>query len=339
MKRLSLVVPIYNEEATLPILRKRLSDVTERLRDERGLDVETILVDDGSTDVSPLFLANWAAQDETVKVVTFSRNFGHQAALTAGLDAASGDGLIMMDADLQDPPEVIPQLLDKHDEGYDVVYARRESRAGESLFKRGTAWLFYRLMKGFVHRDLPEDTGDFRLLSGKALETLTGMRERHRFLRGLSAWIGFRQAEVVYARAARAGGETKFSSLKMCRFAWDAAISFSTFPMKLVAIWGTCVSFFGVLYLIYSVYRYFVFRDTVPGWATLIVLLCVIGGSILVGLGIIGSYIGKIFEELKERPLYIVQSTANCNEEVPIGRQRRGERIDIPRYVGVEYQA
>jgi len=339
MKQLSLVLPIYNEEATLPILRKRLTDVTDQLREQRGLEVETILVDDGSRDASPLFLANWAAQDETVKVLTFSRNFGHQAALTAGMDAACGDCLIMMDADLQDPPEVIPQLLDKHQEGYDVVYARRASRAGESLLKRGTAWLFYRLMKGFVHRDLPQDTGDFRLLSGKALETLTRMREKHRFLRGLSTWIGFRQTEVVYARAARAGGQSKFSPLKMCRFAWDAAISFSTLPMKLVTIWGTCVSLFGLVYLIYTVYRYFVFRDTVPGWATLIVLLCVIGGSILVGLGIIGSYIGKMFEELKERPLYIVQSTTNCNDGVSIGHQRRGERVDIPRYVGVDHQA
>jgi len=339
MHQLSIVLPVFNEEETLPLLRERLTAVVGRLEVERRLRVDVILVDDGSADASPQFLAGWAAQDSRIRVLTLSRNFGHQAALTAGLDAARGDAVVTMDADLQDPPEVIPQLLEKAAEGHEVVHARRESRAGEGPFKRGTAWLFYRFMKRFVHRDLPEDTGDFRLLAGKALQAIRQMRERHRFLRGMSAWIGFRQAEVRYPRSARTAGRTKFSPLKMMAFAWDAAVSFSSLPMKLVALWGTCVSAFGLVYLLYTVYHYFIHRDTVPGWATLIVLHCVIGGSILVGLGVVGSYVGKIFEELKARPIYIVRNTAISSVEEALGEERRGERVEIPRYVGVEHSA
>ncbi len=339
MKSLSIVLPIYNEEEILPQLRQRLSATAARLRTERRLSVEILFVDDGSVDGSLGLLTSWAESDPDVRVLSFSRNFGHQAALTAGLDASSGDAVVMMDADLQDPPEVIPELLDKHAEGFDVVYARRTSREGEGLFKRGSAWLFYRLMKALVHRELPADTGDFRLVSRRALDALLGMRERHRFLRGMSTWLGFSQAAVDYERPARAAGETKFSTPKMLRFAWDAAVSFSTLPMTLVTVWGSLVSLFGLGYLIYTIQRYFFFQDTVPGWATLVVLLCLIGGSILISLGIIGSYVGRIYDEAKGRPLYIVGRTINLGEERAVDDSGRGERVDLPRRVGVEHEA
>lgn len=339
MRLLSIVLPVYNEEELLPLLRGRLTTVVENIRSERGLAVEIVFVDDGSQDVTPVFLEAWASEDPRVKVVTLSRNFGHQAALTAGLDVARGDTVILMDSDLQDPPEVIPLLLDKQQEGYDVVYGRRGERKGEGIWKRGTAWLFYRVMKRLVHRELPADTGDFRLISGKALQALAGMKERHRFLRGLSVWVGFRQSEVTYSRDRRAAGETKYSTPKMLRLAWNAAVSFSTLPLTLATLWGTGVSLFGLAYLIYTVYRYFVFQDTVPGWATLVVLLCLIGGSILVSLGIIGSYIGKIFEEVKSRPIYLVKKTQNLTTEIEIDRHRPEERVDVSRRVGVNNSA
>lgn len=347
MKLLSIVLPVYNEEETLPLLRTRLTDVAAALRQEKGIAVEIVLVDDGSRDLSPFVLETWAQADPAVTVLRLSRNFGHQAAITAGLDAAKGDAVIMMDADLQDPPEVIPRLIEKCLEGHPVVYARRSTRTGETVFKRVTAWLFYRLMRRLVHRELPEDVGDFRLVSGAALVSLRRLRESHRFIRGLSTWIGFRQAEVLYQRPPRAAGETKFSTLKMLSFAWNAAVSFSTLPLRLVALWGTAVSLFGLAYLGYTLYHYFVHRDTVPGWATLIVLLCLIGGSILVSLGILGSYVGKIFEEVKGRPLYIVDSVLTrahpgvwsaAGTEEP-NRADRGAREDVSRRVGVEYQA
>lgn len=347
MKILSIVLPVYNEQETLPLLRRRLTDVAEALRQEKALAVEIVLVDDGSRDLTPNILESWAQADPAVTVLRLSRNFGHQAAITAGLDAARGDTVIMMDADLQDPPEVIPRLVERCLDGNLVVYARRTTRKGETVFKRLSAWLFYRLMRRLVDRELPQDVGDFRLVSGAALASLRRMRERHRFIRGLSTWIGFRQAEVLYRRPARAAGETKFSTLKMLGFAWNAAVSFSTLPLRLVALWGTAVSLFGIAYLGYTLYHYFVYRDTVPGWATLIVLLCLIGGSILVSLGILGSYVGKIFEEVKGRPLYIVDSvltrsrpggsSAAGTEESH--RADRGAREDVPQRVGVEYQA
>jgi glycosyltransferase involved in cell wall biosynthesis len=339
MKRLSIVLPVFNEVETLPLLCERLGLVMRRIRAERGLEVEVVLVDDGSTDGSTNLLALWAEEESDVRAVILSRNFGHQAALTAGMDAATGDAVVTMDADLQDPPEVIPRLLDKAREGYDLVYARRTERKGESVFKRGTAWLFYRLMRRLIHPDLPEDVGDFRLVAGPALRALRSLREHHRFLRGLSAWIGFRSVEVPYERPARAAGRTKFSTARMVRLAWDAAISFSTLPLRLVAVWGTFISLFGFAYLGYTVYRYFVYKDTVPGWATLTVLVCLTGGSILVSLGIIGSYIGKIFEETKARPLYIIESAAGRGAEKPDERIRPGEGDAVPRRVGLELQA
>jgi polyisoprenyl-phosphate glycosyltransferase len=256
MKRLSIVLPVFNEVETLPLLFERLGLVMRRIRDERGIEVEAVLVDDGSRDGSTNLLTLWSEREPGVRAVILSRNFGHQAALTAGMDAATGDAVVTMDADLQDPPEVIPGLLDKAREGYDVVYARRTERKGESLWKRGTAWLFYRLMRRLIHRNLPEDVGDFRLVAGPALRALRSLREHHRFIRGLSAWIGFRCAEVPYERPARAAGTTKFSTARMMRLAWDAAISFSTLPLRLVAIWGTFISLFGFSYLVYTVYRW-----------------------------------------------------------------------------------
>lgn len=338
LQSLSLVIPIYNEEETLPLLSRELEGTVKRLRVERDLAVECILVDDGSVDGSYAYLENWARRDTSVKVLKLSRNFGHQLALTAGLDAANGDAVVSLDGDLQDPPEVIFDMLDRvEDEGLDVVYARREEREGETLFKRGTAWLFYRLMKKLIHRELPEDSGDFRLITGEALAAYRSLRERHRFLRGLSTWIGFRQGSVSYRRPARAAGETKYPTSRMLRLAWNATTSFSTLPLSVVTAWGTLVSAFGLGYLVYAVGRHLIVGDTVPGWSTLVVLLCLIGGSVLVGLGIVGSYVGKIYEEVKQRPLYLVQTRLNFNPETAVELDDSREGVDVSRLVGTRH--
>ncbi len=339
IRKLSLAIPIYNEEQTLPLLRKELESSVKRLRVEDELEVEVILVDDGSQDASYSYMVNWADQDPNLKVIKLSRNFGHQVALTAGMDAATGDAVVSLDGDLQDPPEVIRELIQKAEEGFDVVYARREEREGESFFKKSTAWLFYRMMKTMIHRELPEDAGDFRLITGEALEAYRSLREKHRFLRGLSTWIGFRQASVLYKRPARQAGETKYPTHKMLRLAWNAATSFSTLPLTIVTVWGSIVSGFGLLYLLYAISRHIFVGDTVQGWSTIVVLLCLIGGSILMGLGVVGSYVGKIYEEVKDRPLYFVQTRLNFDEEASLDYHHSEQGVHVSRFVGFGHRS
>jgi glycosyltransferase involved in cell wall biosynthesis len=304
---LSMVVPAFNEEAMIPLLRQRWTEFVQRL----PCPTEIILINDGSTDNTIGLLLEWAAADPRVKVLGLARNFGQQAAITAGLDAAGGDAVVIIDADLQDPLDVIVQMLDHYRQGYDVVYGQRLARQGESVAKRLTAWAFYRLMRLFLHPDLPADTGDFRLLSRPFLDALRTMRETHRFLRGMVAWAGFAQTPVPYHRAPRAAGDTKYPMLKMLRFAGSAAVSFSPAPLRLSLACGLVVALLGLGEGAYAVARALIIRDTTPGWTSLIAITCLIGGAILVSIGILGEYVGRIFEESKGRPLYLISTTAN----------------------------
>jgi len=301
-RRLSIVIPVFNEAAALPALRARLTDFLEHLECK---DVELTFVNDGSPDESLDLLREWASADERVQVLCLARNFGHQAAVTAGLDEASGDAIVIMDADLQDPPEVIPRMIEKYRQGYDVVYGKRSSRSGETRFKRFTAWAFYRCMQALVHRDLPADVGDFRLISRQCPDAVKTMRETHRFLRGMLAWVGFPQAAVEFERAPRCAGQTNYSLRKMAAFAWTAAISFSPIPLRLSLIAGIGLAMFGVGDGVYAVVRQLEHR-TVAGWTSLMVMLSLIGGGVLLSIGILGEYVGRIFEEVKGRPLYVI---------------------------------
>jgi len=310
----SFVFPVFNEADGLPHLRSALE---AWLKDFQN-PVEIVLIDDGSRDGSYELIQDWAAADPRVRGLSFSKNFGHQMAVSAGLAVAQGDAVVIMDADLQDPLEVVPEMVARYREGYDVVYGQRAERAGETVFKRATAWAFYRLMRRFVHPDLPADTGDFRLVSRRCLDAILRMNEQHRFLRGLFAWVGFPQIAVRYKRDPRRFGETKYPFFKMVKFAWNAALSFSTFPIKLITAGGFATAFLACAYGIYAVVQKYFFHNTVQGWTGLVVIGGLIGGMILVSLGIIGEYVGRIFEEIKRRPLYIVKDdTRNSN---PYGR-------------------
>jgi glycosyltransferase involved in cell wall biosynthesis len=298
---LSIVVPIYNEAEVLDELLLRLRTVLEPLG-----PYEVVLVDDASHDGSWERLLSHAAGDGRLRLLRLSRNFGHQVAITAGLDAARGDAVVTIDGDLQDPPEVIPALVAKWREGYDVVYGVRTEREGETFFKRGTASLFYWLIGRVSPVEIPAQAGDFRLLSRRAARALAEMPERARFLRGMSAWIGYRQIGVPYRRDPRYAGTTKYTTRRMLRFAVDAVTSFSSAPLRLVSGLGLVFVVFCAGYLAYSLYAHFATDDTVAGWTTVVVLVLLLGGVQLLSLGIVGTYIARIFEESKRRPLYLV---------------------------------
>jgi dolichol-phosphate mannosyltransferase len=309
-RTLSLVIPAYNEEESLPELRAAL-DVWIPAQSWK---TNVLLVNDGSQDRTGRFLEEWAGSTSWLAVIHLSRNFGHQAALTAGLDNADGDVVVVIDADLQDPLEVIPTMVEKYCEGFDVVYGRRADRQGESASKRITAWLFYRAMQKLIYKHLPPDAGDFRLVSKRCLKAVLEMREKHRFLRGMFSWAGFAQTSVSYSRQPRKSGTTKYTYRKMMLFAWSAVLSFSPLPLRIILVQGVLVAAFGIGYTIYSVLRWAVVGDTVAGWPTLVSLLGLIGGAILIALGLIGEYISRIYEELKDRPLYIISHTNNLHE-------------------------
>jgi dolichol-phosphate mannosyltransferase len=293
--KLSVVLPVYNEEATIPELHRRLLAALEPL----GPSFDVIYVDDGSTDRSKDSLRELARKDPRVGVLVLSRNFGHQVALTAGLDHARGDAVILMDSDLQDPPEVIPDLVERWREGFDVVYAQRRARQGESLFKRATAYLFYRLVRLIATIDVPPDTGDFRLLSRKAADGLRSLRERRRFLRGLVVWGGFRQTKILYDRQARSLGESKYRLGTMIRLAMTAAFSFSGFPIFLLGCAGLLVCVGALIALAIGAAS--------GGTGALFFL----GGVQLLGLWVLGQYLGAVAEEVRQRPLYLIQDAMN----------------------------
>ncbi len=304
---LSLVIAMYNEASVVPHLRCAIDEFMAEVKGE----TEVVLVNDGSTDSTLNQIAAWAHQDHRIKVINLSRNFGHQSACTAGLDHASGDAIVLLDADLQDPVAVIHQMIDRYREGYDVVYGQRITRQGDSVFKRLSAWLFYRIMQKLVYRDLPLDTGDFRLTSRSCLDGLKQLRETHRFLRGMTSWVGYSQIAVRYERAPRVAGETKYPLSKMLTFAWTAATSFSTLPLK-ASIWlGLIVTLFGFEEAVRATLAHVFHWYAVPGWSSLTVLISMLGGATLTSIGVLGEYIGKIFEQAKNRPLYLVSRTFN----------------------------
>ena len=298
----SVVVPVFNEEEVLPLLYERLTATLAKT----GMDWEIVFVDDGSSDRSWAMLAALQASDPRVVALSFSRNFGHQMAVSAGLDHARGDAVVFIDADLQDPPEVILQFVQRFREGYDVAYGVREQRLGESLFKRATAALFYRTIRRITSVDIPADTGDFRIVSRRVADALRTLPEKHRFIRGLVSWVGFKQIGVPYVRQPRAAGETKYPLRKMLRFASDAVTSFSTAPLRLATTAGVVASLFAFLYAAFAIVRKLVDGTTVEGWASLIVVVAFLGGLQLLALGIIGAYVGRIYEQIKDRPLYVI---------------------------------
>lgn len=301
---ISIVIPIYNEEAGIPELISRLLSV------DLGA-AEFVFVNDGSKDQSLQLLREYSDNDDRIKIIDLSRNFGHQLAISAGMDEASGDACIVMDGDLQDPPETVPELVAKWKEGYDIVYAVREKRDGESWFKLTTAKLFYRVLKRITNVDIPVDTGDFRLIDRKVLDVLKEMPEKHRFIRGMVAWSGFESAPVYYHREKRYAGTTKYTLRKMVTFSLHGITSFSTYPLKLVSSFGLFVSSVGFLYLLYIIGVATFTDDTVQGWASLMVIVLFLGGVQLLSLGVIGEYLGRINEEVKGRPNYIIREKIN----------------------------
>ena len=312
--QLSIVIPVYNEVEVLPTLYHRLTRVMEGL----GEPYEIIFVNDGSDDGSLTLLRELRTGDERVKLLGLSRNFGHQIAITAGLDHSSGQAVVVLDADLQDPPEIIPQLVEQWRKGYDIVFAVREKRHGEGLFKRATAALFYRLLRRMTSTQIAVDAGDFRLMSRKAVDTLRSIRERSRFIRGLAGWIGFRQTSVPYVRDVRHAGTTKYPLKKMVRFAFNGLISFSSVPLQLASYLGFVVSCVSFVYIAYAVWLKLSTNRTILGWTSVMVAVLFLGGVQLLCLGIIGEYIGRIYEEVKQRPLYIVdeaRGSATCSAE------------------------
>lgn len=305
--KLSIVVPCYNEEACLGVLHERLSAIARKVA---AGDYEIVLVNDGSRDSSWAIMQQMAANDPHLVAVNLSRNHGHQLALTAGLDLCRGERILIIDADLQDPPELLPDMLAMMaEQDADVIYGVRRSRAGETAFKRATAHGFYRLLSRATEVDIPLDAGDFRLMSRRALDALLAMPEQARFIRGMVAWIGFRQVPLLYDRAERFAGETKYPLSKMLRFALDALTGFSSAPLKLASHAGLWLSVGSVLLILYIAYAWAI-GENVPGWTSLMLVVVVLGAVQMFVLALMGEYIGRLYNEAKHRPLYIVQEIA-----------------------------
>jgi len=307
----SVVIPLYNEEEVVLECIRRVSGVLE---DIDG-DYEVIFVNDGSRDRTMELVQKECEKNRKLKALSFSRNFGHQIAITAGMDHAQGDAVIVMDADLQDPPEVIKDLIAKYKEGYDVVYAVRSKRKGETFFKKFTSKIFYRFLRYMSSIDIPVDTGDFRLISRKVCNVMKNLTERNRYVRGLVSWVGFKQAAVEYVREERFAGETKYPLRKMLKLSMDGITSFSTKPLTMSKNLGFLTAAAGFIYMIVVVLKKFVFGRTVQGWASLAVLILLLGGIQLIMLGFIGEYIARIFDESKNRPLYIIEEKINIEED------------------------
>jgi polyisoprenyl-phosphate glycosyltransferase len=301
---LSVIVPCFNEEAVIRETNRRLIEALSELPD---LGFEVIYVDDGSRDATLSILKEVQAKDRRIRVVSFSRNFGHQVAVTAGLEHASGDAVVLIDADLQDPPDVIGDMLDRWRRGADVAYGLRHEREGETAFKLWTAKVFYRVINRLSEVQIPLDTGDFRLMDRKVVDALLSMPERDRFVRGLVAWVGFRQEAVPYKRAARFAGTTKYPLAKMVPFALDGILSFSFVPLRLATWMGLSVGALAIIGILYALVLRLLTNIWVPGWTLLFIALLFFGGVQLVFLGVIGEYVGRVYGEVKRRPLYLVK--------------------------------
>lgn len=314
---LSVVVPCFNEEEVIGHTHERLSttlgDVTP--------DFEIVYVDDGSRDQTPQILRQIQQRDDRVRVIRLTRNFGHQIAVTAGLEYAQGDAVVLIDADLQDPPEVIAGMVAKWREGYHVVYGQRDSREGETRLKLWTARTFYRLINRLSEVPIPLDTGDFRLMDRSVVNALKQMREKHRLLRAMTSWVGFRQTALPYRRAARFAGTSKYPWRKMVTLALDGIISFSAVPLKLVTLVGLAFSALAVVGIVYAVAMRLLSDNWVPGWTLIFITLLMTGGLQFIFLGVIGEYIGRIYSETKDRPLFLVLEQLGCSERAHVATQ------------------
>ncbi len=309
----SVVVPVYNEELVVMESYRRLKEVM----DASGEAYELIFVNDGSRDKTVDIITDICGKDSNVRLVSFSRNFGHQIAITAGMDYSSGQAIVVIDGDLQDPPEVIPKMIAKWKEGNDVVYGKRAERKGETVFKKITANIFYRSLRKLTDVDIPVDTGDFRLIDRKVCDALKKVRERNRYIRGIISWLGFKQTGVEYVREKRFAGKTKYPLKKMLRFAFDAITSFSYKPLKLASYIGFLLSLASFVYLIVVIFQKIFSKDSViPGWASTLAVNLLFNGVVLMILGIIGEYIGRIYDEAKGRPLYVVKDLKNIKPDI-----------------------
>ena len=302
---ISVVIPVFNEESNLPVLYERLVNSVTSISN----DYELIFVNDGSKDNSLNIIKELSLKNAQVKYIDFSKNFGHQLAVFAGLENAKGDTIVIIDADLQDPPELIKELYSKMKEGYDVVYAQREQRVGESWHKLMTAKLFYRFINRLSEVSIPLDTGDFRIISKKINDIIVSMPERNKFLRGQIAWAGFNQTFVSYTREERYAGKTNYSYSKMFSFAFDGITAFSNLPLRLATYLGFAVSLISFFFILYTLYQKYFKHDVVQGWSSLMVSILFIGGVQLICLGIIGEYLGRIMDNVKQRPMYIVRES------------------------------
>lgn len=321
MKTISLVIPLYNESQTFPVLRSRLTEFCARLTGR--YQAEIVLVNDGSRDSTWEQILEYARADARVKGVSLSRNFGHQTALFCGYEFAMGEAVISLDGDLQDPPEVALEMLERFEQGADVVFGIRKDRAGETFMKRTTAHVFYRMLGWLGDTRAPLDSGDFRLLSRRALDAMLRMREKHKYLRGMVGWIGYQTAQVEYDRPARVAGATKFSWMKMLLFASDGIVSFSRFPLRLSFLLCLAAMVPFLCYLVYAfVAAVFLNRALVPGWSSLLLCVVIFGSLNLIALGILGEYVGRMFENVKQRPDYFVMNVTSP-DVVPPDRPRQ----------------
>lgn len=314
---ITVVVPCYNEQEVITETYKRLTSVMKSSQ----YDYELMFINDGSKDETFSIVSSFAVADPHVRVLNFSRNFGHQIAVTAGIDAAMGDAVVLIDADLQDPPELILDFIQKWEEGYEVVYAVREKREGETWFKKVTANMFYRTLHNITDIDIPLDTGDFRLMDRKVVNEIKSIKERHRFIRGLVSWVGFKQIGIKYERSERLAGESKYPLSKMLKFSLDGITSFSFFPLRLASFLGIASAGIGVLGILVALFLRLGTDVTLPGWTSLMIVVLFLGGLQLFILGIIGEYIGRIYDETRKRPMYIISDRVGFDVDQVKARQ------------------
>lgn len=317
---LTFIIPIFDEEECIHSLHETLVAVARTV----DMHVQYVYVNDGSRDGSMRELQDVVANHSDVVVVSLSRNFGKEIALTAGLHYASGDAVVLLDADLQDPPSLVPQMVDLWHQGYDVVYGKRQSRRGEGPIKIVTSFLFYRVMKKMSSVWIPEDTGDFRLMSRRAVNAVLSMKERRRFMKGLFSWIGFRQTAIEYERQPRRAGKTKWSYWRLWNLAVEGVTSFTTLPLRIVSYFGLLVSVVAIVYAIVVLYKALVFGDPVKGYPSMMIVILLLGGVQLMGIGVVGEYLGRTYEETKQRPLYIVDQVLQSEQ------QERQQSDDTP---------
>lgn len=314
MKKVSLLIPAYNEEETIPLLYNELNNVIDNIS---GYEFEILIINDGSSDNTLNILRNLQQRDSRINYISFSRNFGKETAMAAGFDYVTGDAAVILDADLQDPPELIKEMIMYWEEGYDDVYAKRRSREGETWFKKFTSATFYKLLQKMTKISIQEDTGDFRLLDRRAIESLKKLREKQRYTKGMFSWIGFNKKEILFDRKPRAAGKTKWNYLKLFNLALEGVTSFTTSPLRISTILGILVSIFSMVYMFIVLIKSLIWKDPVKGYPSMMVTILFLGGVQLVSLGIIGEYVGRIFNETKYRPLYIIDE--HNNEKIEDG--------------------